>query len=471
MSEFVIRKELFISHNQGNIKDTYDISDKPLGEGAFGVVYLGTEKETGLNRAVKAIERSKIKNFQRFYNEVNALKTLDHPHIIKLFEVYEDETFVYLVQELWEGGELFDFIVEQEFLTEDIAATVFHQIMQSIMYWHKNRIAHRDLKPENFMLKSKGGEICVKLIDFGLSCSFMVYGATGKEKLKRMTTKAGTLFFMAPEVLTMNYSSKWDVWSAGVILYIMLWGYPPFASEDDDETMQLIEQGEVEFDDDAWGEISDEAKDLIVQIFQVEQNRLSAKKVLSHPWVQKHVNSAGAVEPVILDAQMKRLKEYQNKSKFRKAILSYLSTRVNDDDVKEEKKLFEQLDKNKDGYITIKELQEADKSNSGIDLKNILMSIDMDKNGAINYSEFIAATMNDMITKDMKKVQAAFKFFDKDDNGTIEADDLKKLLETENDIAIDETVIDDIVKEWDYDGDGKIDYKEFYRAMSIRNAK
>jgi calcium-dependent protein kinase len=110
-------------------------------------------------------------------------------------------------------------------------------------------------------------------------------------------------------------------------------------------------------------------------------------------------------------------------------------------------KLFEQLDKNKDGYITIKELQEADSSNSGVDLKNILMSIDMDKNGAINYSEFIAATMNDFITKDMKKVQAAFKFFDKDDNGTIEADDLKKLLESENDIAIDESVLNDIVKE------------------------
>jgi calcium-dependent protein kinase len=134
-------------------------------------------------------------------------------------------------------------------------------------------------------------------------------------------------------------------------------------------------------------------------------------------------------------------------------------------------KLFEQLDKNKDGYITIKELQEADSSNSGVDLKNILMSIDMDKNGAINYSEFIAATMNDFITKDMKKVQAAFKFFDKDDNGTIEADDLKKLLESENDIAIDESVLNDIVKEWDYDGDGKIDYKEFYRAMSIRQTK
>lgn len=137
---FIIRKELFISHNTDDIKAQYDFSSKPLGEGAFGVVYLGTEKGTGEKRAIKVIERSKIKNFQRFYNEVNALKTLDHPHIIKLFEIYEDKDNVYLVQELCTGGELFDFIVEKEFLTEELAAKIFQQIMQAIMYCHKNRI-------------------------------------------------------------------------------------------------------------------------------------------------------------------------------------------------------------------------------------------------------------------------------------------------------------------------------------------
>ena len=137
---FVLRKELFISHNSEDIYSKYDFSSKPLGEGAFGVVYKGTEKVSGDERAIKIIEREKIKNFQRFYNEVNALKTLDHPHIIKLFEIYEDDKKVYLVQELCTGGELFDYIVEKEFLTEDLAAKIFQQIMQSIMYCHKNRI-------------------------------------------------------------------------------------------------------------------------------------------------------------------------------------------------------------------------------------------------------------------------------------------------------------------------------------------
>lgn len=470
MSEFIIRKEHFITNQQGDIHDHYEFSSKPLGEGAFGVVYLGTDKETGAKRAIKVIEKAKIKNIQRFHNEVNALKTLDHPHIIKLFEIYKDEDNVYLVQELCSGGELFDFIVEKEFLTEDIAAKFFQQIMQAIIYCHKNRIWHRDLKPENFMLKAKDGEIWVKLIDFGLSWSFMSFGPTGKEKLKKMTTQAGTLFFMAPEVLQHSYSSKCDIWSAGIILYIMLWGYPPFASEDDAETKQMIEEGEVEFDDDAWENISAEAKDLISQMLKPEASRLSGKKVLSHPWILKYAiqQKKGAV----LDGQLKRLKEFQKQSRFKKTILAYLSTRVTDEDVVNEKKLFEQLDKNKDGYITVKELQEvANDVRSDIDIKNIIMSVDLDKNGAINYSEFIAATMNELITKDASKLQAAFKFFDKDNNGIIDRTDLKKVLESNDDVSVDEALIDEIVNECDYNGDGQIDYMEFYRCMSLRHGE
>ena len=133
-------------------------------------------------------------------------------------------------------------------------------------------------------------------------------------------------------------------------------------------------------------------------------------------------------------------------------------------------KLFDKIDKNKDGYITIKELQEVD-GHSGIDLKNILMSIDMDKNGAINYSEFIAATMNDLITKDANKLQAAFNFFDKDSKGTINSTDIRRILQTDNDISIDDSVIDEIVKECDFNGDGMIDSVEFFRAMSVRKTK
>jgi calcium-dependent protein kinase len=155
------------------------------------------------------LEKSKIKNPTRFKNELTALRTLDHPNIIKLFEVFEDHTSFYLVQEFCSGGELFDQIAEKDHFDEHYAAIVFEQILKALWYCHKNRICHRDLKPENFMFMSKSDEnTTIKLIDFGLSRSFFKCSGTGEKALMRMQTKAGTAFFMAPEVIEGNYSNS-----------------------------------------------------------------------------------------------------------------------------------------------------------------------------------------------------------------------------------------------------------------------
>jgi len=160
-------------------------------------------------RAIKQIARSKITKIERFLNEVHALKTLDHPNIIKLFEIYEDKDNVYLVQELCTGGELFDRIVENQYLNEKQAAVVFQQIIQSILYCNKNRISHRDLKPENFMFKSKDEDSNLKLIDFGLSMSYYKLDKESqKSSMVRMKTRAGTAFFMAPEVISHDYTES-----------------------------------------------------------------------------------------------------------------------------------------------------------------------------------------------------------------------------------------------------------------------
>lgn len=210
-----LNKELFIKERTGDITDFYDFSEQPIGEGAFGEVYKGTEKKTKEIRAIKKIPKTKIKNPQRFFNEIIALKTLDHPNVIKLYESFEDENDVYLVQEFCDGGELFDYIVEQDHLTEHDAAVLFKEILLSLVYCHKNKICHRDLKPENFMLSKSSGKINVKLIDFGLSRSFYKMENTGKDALMRMKTKVGTAFFMAPEVIRKDYSNSCDMWSAG----------------------------------------------------------------------------------------------------------------------------------------------------------------------------------------------------------------------------------------------------------------
>lgn len=169
-------KELFISEREGDVYQYYTFTGEVLGEGAYGVVLKAIEKDTGNVRAIKKIPRAKIRNFQRFLNEVTALKVLDHPNIVKLFEVFTEEENVFLVQEYLAGGELFEYITQQDHLSESEAACIFSQIIKSLIYWHWNRITHRDLKPENFMFKSKEKGATLKLIDFGLSRKFYKNG-------------------------------------------------------------------------------------------------------------------------------------------------------------------------------------------------------------------------------------------------------------------------------------------------------
>ena len=354
ISNFILKKEYFISHKTSNIHDEYDIEKKPIGQGSFGTVFKAREKNTGIVRAIKQVMHESIDNYDGFMNEVAALKTLDHPNIIKLFEVFEDSKCVYLVQEFWEGGELFDYIADRERLSEPDAARVFHQIVSAILYWHKNCICHRDLKPDNFMFSTKDKNSLVKLIDFGLSRSFFKYQEAGKGEVFRMETRAGTWLYMAPEVLNNDYSNAWDTWSLGVILYIMLWGSLPFEGSNDSEIEESIKALNYDFDDEVWESISAEAKDLISKMLVYENQRITPKEALTHPWAK---NMLEVSDQVWSDNYVEKFEDFKKANHFKKAILSYLATKVNDDDIKDEIELFNSFDINNDGYITKKELK------------------------------------------------------------------------------------------------------------------
>lgn len=303
----LLNKDTFVFNKKSKVEDDYTL-DAELGKGTYGVVYKGIHNLTGEVRAIKQIARSKIKKYERFINEVTALKTLDHPNIIKLFEVYEEKDNVYLVQEMWTGGELFDRIVEKQYISEKQASVLFQQVLQAILYCNKNKISHRDLKPENFMFKTKDEDSNLKLIDFGLSMSYYKLEKEGdpKSKIVRMKTRAGTAFFMAPEVISHDYTESCDMWSAGVILYIMLWGYPPFYGENDQEILEAVVTGQYDFDDEVWDEVSDLAKDLIKRLLVPEKERLTPKEALNHPWVKnKEKNCA------VPNKHLDRLKDFQ----------------------------------------------------------------------------------------------------------------------------------------------------------------
>lgn len=255
------------------------------------------------------------------------------------------------------------------------------------------------------MLSTRDKNPTVKLIDFGLSRSFFKYRGVGKEKgeVLRMETRAGTALYMAPEVLSKDYSNACDTWSLGVILYIMLSGLLPFNGSNDSEIEEAIINLCYDFEDEdgAWDGKSDEVKDLISKMLVYEKDRITPKEALSHPWVLKMLGSNH--DSTYRGSFVDKFEDFKESNQLKKAILSFLATKVNDSEIQDEIDLFNHFDSNNDGYITKKELKKGlmkIRKHTDEEVEAIMNSIDTDKNGAINFNEFISATLNQTISKD-----------------------------------------------------------------------
>eukprot|EP01116_Phalansterium_solitarium_P023212 TRINITY_DN8018_c0_g1_i1.p1 TRINITY_DN8018_c0_g1~~TRINITY_DN8018_c0_g1_i1.p1 ORF type:complete len:316 (+),score=117.72 TRINITY_DN8018_c0_g1_i1:70-948(+) len=264
------------------IEDHYQLV-KEIGKGAFSIVYLIKKKSTGESFAVKIIDKQAASNADtdeaKLKQEVEILKRAKHPNIVQLIDEFETPQKLYLVMELVTGGELFDKLVEKGQYQEKDAALIVRKIVSAIAYLHSVGIAHRDLKPENLLLKS-GDDTEVMLSDFGLSKLF------GEEQI--MKTACGTPYYVAPEVLNATgYDKEVDLWSIGVITYLLLCGYPPFYGESLPEVFEQIMKGHFEFNSPYWDNISSEAKDFIKKLLLVDsKKRLTADNALQHPWLR-----------------------------------------------------------------------------------------------------------------------------------------------------------------------------------------
>eukprot|EP01117_Protostelium_nocturnum_P012262 TRINITY_DN450_c1_g1_i1.p1 TRINITY_DN450_c1_g1~~TRINITY_DN450_c1_g1_i1.p1 ORF type:complete len:348 (-),score=97.94 TRINITY_DN450_c1_g1_i1:158-1051(-) len=262
--------------------EAYDMKQE-LGKGAFSVVHLAINKKTGENCAVKIIDKT-VANAEaderRLKNEVEILKKVKHPNVIGLIDIFETSENLYLVMELVTGGELFDKIVEKGQYTERDAATIVQKMLSAVEYLHSNNIAHRDLKPENLLLK-KGDDTGVMLSDFGLSKIV--------DENARLQTACGTPYYVAPEVLSASgYDLEVDLWSVGVITYLLLCGFPPFYGESLPEVFEQIMKADFDFPDPYWTEVSDDAKDFISKLLVVEpKKRPTAKEAQQHTWIKK----------------------------------------------------------------------------------------------------------------------------------------------------------------------------------------
>jgi len=297
-------------------KRQYDIGDE-LGRGAFSVVKKAVNKASGEEVAVKIIAKQPDNPRQQdmVENELICWLRLDHPNCVQLKEVFETETHYYIFQELVTGGELFDEIVQRSFYSEKDASAILLQIVSAINHMHERGVIHRDLKPENLLLSSKGPDGILKLADFGLSALI--------SDTERLHKPVGTPGYIAPEVLLtiddpqLSYDKECDVFAIGVIMYILLCGYPPFYSEtdDDNEIFDLTIAGCYQFHDEAWHNTSREAKDLIMHLLRVNpRRRWTCKQILEHPWMKGNAPS----EP--LSQTLVSLKKFIAKKRWKAAI-------------------------------------------------------------------------------------------------------------------------------------------------------
>mmetsp|Transcript_12904 Transcript_12904/g.32554 ORF Transcript_12904/g.32554 Transcript_12904/m.32554 type:complete len:395 (+) Transcript_12904:2-1186(+) len=389
---------------------------------------------------------------------------MDHPNIIKLYETFEDHRNIYLIMELCTGGELFDRIIEAGHFTEGQAASLMQQIVRAIYYMHDNHVCHRDLKPENFLFVTKEAieKNLLKIIDFGLSCEF--------QPEQVLTTKAGTPYYVAPQVLAGKYDHQSDMWSVGVIMYVMLCGYPPFFGDTDAEVLSKVRLGNFSFNAADWKNVSEDAKNLIRMLLKMNsRDRYTAQQTLNHVWIKnKAPNATGqALETGVVG----NLRNFRSCNKLKKAALQLIATQLSDDKIKGLRQIFTKLDADQDGCLTVDEMKEGIKA-AGIELEDLeqvkkdLEGIDSDGSGKIDYTEFLAATLDKRTYAVEDVCWSAFRAFDKNGDGKISKEELKQVLGNDEQIqGLATCPVEELMKEVDTGGDGTIDFQEFMIMM------
>ncbi|KAK6939303.1 Protein kinase domain [Dillenia turbinata] len=443
-----------------DIKAIY-VFGRVLGRGQFGITYLCTEKSTGLKYACKSISRRKLKSdkdIQDVRREIAILQDLSgQPNIVYFKGAYEEISNLHLVMELCSGGELFDRIVNKGSYSEKEAASVARQIVNVVHACHFMGVMHRDLKPENFLFSGPEERSPLKAIDFGLSV-FIEEGKIYKDIV-------GSAFYVAPEVLRRNYGKEIDVWSAGVIIYILLSGVPPFWAETERGIFEQILQGHLDLQSQPWPAISAAAKDLIRKMLTMDpKKRITAAQVLDHPWIKE---DGEASNKPIDSAVLSRMKQFRAMNKLKKLALKVIAENLSEEEIKGLRQLFNNMDTDRSGTITLEELRvglsRLGSKLTETEIKQLMDAADVDKNGTIDYIEFITATMHRHRLEKEENLYTAFQYFDKDGSGFITRDELRHAM-TKYGMG-DDATIDEVINDVDTDKDGRINYDEFVAMM------
>ncbi|KAG6392334.1 hypothetical protein SASPL_146551 [Salvia splendens] len=427
-----------------DVKSKYSIG-KELGRGQFGVTYACTDAATGRQYACKSILKRKLvsrSDREDMKREVHIMQHLSgQPNIVEFRGAYEDRHSVHLVMELCGGGELFDRIIAKGHYSEKDASDLCRQIVNVVDHCHFMGVMHRDLKPENFLLSSKEEKAMLKATDFGLSV-FIEEGKVYRDIV-------GSAYYVAPEVLKRSYGKEMDVWSAGVILYILLSGVPPFWAETEKGIFDAILKEEVDFVSQPWPSISNSGKDLVHKMLTKDpKKRITSSEVLEHPWIKGQ-----ASDKRIDSAVLSRMKQFRAMNKLKKLALKVIAQSLSTEEIKGLKATFKNIDTDNSGSITYEELKSGlarlGSKLSEFEVKQLMEAADVDGNGTIDYEEFITATMHRHKLERDEHLFSAFQYFDRDGSGYITRDELETAMKEYG--MGDEGSIKEIISEVDTD--------------------
>lgn len=511
-----------------------------LGGGSFGKVYKCLHFVTNQERALKIVKletkTSDGQSAERIIKEIEFLAVLDHPHILKVYEYFKDKYNYYIATELLEGGDLYEYITKVKVFSEIEAAKVFSQILSAVTYLHSKGIVHRDLKPENIAVDNSMwqgvcglgvrtttktstrkelrdlkmhhkdisdastteekqriktissnklrrpilSELNVKLIDFGASCYY--------SKNEILTLKVGTPYYIAPEVLKREYDDKCDIWSAGVILYILLIGKPPFDDKTRDGIFEKILISKFDKESKEWCRISSDAQDLITKMLNPNyKQRPNAKECYDHPWIQHNLKLFELIynpddkkdsDFKEKDSKMKdalqNLRRFSVRNKFQQATVAHLIRHVADKNLVDSlKDIFQKFDVNNDGVLSYDEVRKGllnycdSHPDEEYDFDDIIKRLDQDESQKIEYEEFLRnmIDMKSLLSKQNLKI--AFNLFDTDKNGVLSLSEIKDALGviSNEDISEKDSILKQLMMTIDSNGDGTISFEEFYQIM------
>ncbi len=450
-----------------DVKKNYKLLEK-LGEGKFGKVYKVYHYPSGQTRAMKIVQKSATNSQddeRKFLKEIEVLTLLDHPNIVKIFEYFYDDNNYFVITEIVNGCELFEYFSTEQSFNEAEACSIMIQLFSAVSYLHKKGIVHRDLKLENIMLEKYNGQNVIRLIDFGASAFF--------KRDASFSMKIGTAYYIAPEVLENNYSYKCDSWSCGVIMYILLSGYPPFDGTSDQEIMQKVKSGKFSFDKKVWASTSQEAKNLIAKLLNINpKQRITPEAVIKEdPWLV-NFNKGNLNKKDVLTTKLTRINKFRPKHKLQQACIAFLIRQNSSNKMTNElRHIFNEMDITKNGKLSFTELKSGIKKYSDFEfteseLEKLLYNLDNDGDNQIVYEEFLQGTIDMELLLTENNLKMAFNFFDETGDGYLNKEDIKSLFGVMNENPeMENELINNIIGDLKQTNKGKISFEEFKELM------